>query len=188
MVQTPPDALQENLTILFLHGAAFNAQTWVDNGILEMVASAGYSAIAVDLPGSGSSDSVDGEEADFLAELFTALELDATSTVIVSPSFSGIYSLPALRDPFFAELAGFVPVAPSGAGAFPDNGPRVDVPALLVWGDGDGADPLAAANRLAEGFNDSEVLILDDAGHAAYQQQPVAFAEALTGFAATVGS
>ncbi len=171
-------------TVLFLHGAAFTSQTWVDNGILASVAAAGHRAVAIDLPGSGSSDDIDLDEEVVLAALFEALELDPSRTVIVSPSMSGIYSLPALRMAGFANLAGYVPVAPSGASSFADDGPPVDVPALLVWGDGDGNDPQAAAERLGEGFTDAEVLILADAGHAAYEQQPQAFTDALLTFVA----
>ncbi len=170
------------VTVLFLHGAAYTSQTWVDNDILAATADAGHRAIAVDLPGSGSSDRVDVVEEAFLTELFPALDLDPAATVIVSPSMSGIFSLPALRDPFFIDLAGYVPVAPSGAGSFAGDGPPVDTPALLVWGDGDGNDPDAAAARLAEGFTNAEVLILADAGHAAYQQQPEAFTASLLAF------
>ncbi len=176
------DGATDDVAVLFLHGAAFTSQTWVDNGILATVAGAGHRAVAIDLPGSGSSDAVDLEEEEFLAALFEALDLDPASTVIVSPSMSGIFSLPALRDPFFADLAGSVPVAPSGAASFADDGPPVEVPALLVWGDGDGGDPRGAAERLGEGFVDAEVLIITDAGHAAYQQQPEAFSQALLDF------
>ncbi len=170
------------VTVLFLHGAAFSSQTWIDNGILGAVAEAGHRTVAVDLPGFGGSDRVDVDEEDFLTKLFETLELAPGSAVIVSPSMSGIFSLPALRDPFFADLAGFVPVAPSGAATFADDGVAVDVPALLVWGDRDGSEPRAAAERLGEGFVTSEVLILPDAGHAAYQDQPDLFTDAMLRF------
>lgn len=176
------DAAIDDAAVLFLHGAAFTSQTWVDNGILATVGAAGHRSVAIDLPGSGSSDDVDLDDEEFLAALFVALDLDPASTVVVSPSMSGIFSLPALRDPFFADLAGYVPVAPSGAGSFADDGPPVEAPALLVWGDGDGSDPAGAAERLREGFVDAEVVIIDDAGHAAYQQQPEAFTSALLAF------
>ncbi len=180
------DAEAQPMAVLFLHGAAYTSQTWVANGILASVAEAGHRSVAIDLPGSGTSDSVDVDEADFLAALLPALELDPATTVVVSPSMSGIFSLPALRTDALADLAGYVPVAPSGASSFADGGPPVDVPALLVWGDGDGNDPQAAAERLGEGFTDAEVLVLADAGHAAYEQQPEAFTDALLTFIASL--
>ncbi|MEZ5225489.1 MAG: alpha/beta hydrolase [Acidimicrobiales bacterium] len=68
------------------------------------------------------------------------------------------------------------------------RGAPVDVPALVVWGDRDGVDPQAAAERLADGFLDAEVLVMGDAGHAAYESQPKAFTVALLDFIATLDS
>lgn len=175
-------AATNSQTVLFLHGAAFTSQTWLDNGIFEQVQEAGLAAIAIDLPGSGQSDTTSLPPADFLEQLFKSIDLEPADTVIVSPSMSGGFSLPALRDPFFSDLAGYVPVAPVGVSAFLADSDLVSTPALVMWGDGDGSDPLASATTLAAGFESSEVLIIEDAGHAAYQQQPDAFAIALIDF------
>ena len=169
-------------TVLFLHGAAYTSQTWVQNEILAKVAEAGIDVIAIDLPSYGTSGRTGLESEEFLAGLFASLELDPATTTIVSPSMSGGFSLPALRQPFFADLAGYVPVAPVGSGAFVAAGPALDIPALVIWGDGDGGDPQSAAEALAASFTTSTVLILPDAGHAAYQQQPELFAQALIEF------
>ncbi len=173
-------------TVLFLHGAAFTSQTWVQNGILAKVSEAGINGIAIDLPGFGNSSRSGSDDGEFLVSLFSTLNLDPSTTVIVSPSMSGGFSLPALRDPFFANLGGYVPVAPVGAGSFVDAGPPLETPALVIWGDGDGGDPKSAAESLASGFVTSTVLILPDAGHAAYQQQPELFTEALVDFVGQV--
>ncbi len=169
-------------TVLFLHGAAYTSQTWVQNEILAAVAAAGIDAIAIDLPGFGTSDRTGLEDEEFLAGLFVALDLDPATTIVISPSMSGGFSLPALRHPFFANLAGYVPVAPVGVNGFTSDGPALDIPALVVWGDGDGGDPQGSAEALASSFNNSTILILPDAGHAAYQQQPELFAQALIDF------
>ena len=63
------DTEAQPVAVLFLHGAAYTSQTWVANGILASVAEAGHRSVAIDLPGSGTSDSVDVDEADFLAAL-----------------------------------------------------------------------------------------------------------------------
>ncbi len=176
------DGSDANSTVLFLHGAAYTSQTWVQNEILAAVAAAGIDVIAIDLPGFGTSGRTGLEDEEFLAGLFTALALDPYTTTVVSPSMSGGFSLPALRQPFFANLAGYVPVAPVGVGTFTSAGPALNIPALVVWGDGDGGDPQGAAEALASSFTTSTVLILPDAGHAAYQQQPELFTQALIGF------
>lgn len=97
-----------------------------------------------------------------------------------------MFSLGALGSGQLVDLAGFVGVAPSGSGRFAERDELVDVPALAIWGDGDGdgADPADAAATLASGFVDGRSLVIETAGDAAYQQQPGAFTEALVAFVA----
>lgn len=38
-------------TLIFLHGAAFSAKTWLEIGVLEFLLEKGFRVIAVDLPG-----------------------------------------------------------------------------------------------------------------------------------------
>lgn len=182
VVVVSASAPSADMTVLFLHGAAFTSETWIENGILLAVASSDINALAIDLPGFGSSARTDLANDQFLSELILELDLDPKRTVIVSPSMSGGLSLPALRNPVLQDLAGYVPVAPVGVEAFLTNGPAVATPALVIWGDQDGSDPRRAATNLASGFSTASVLILPDAGHAAYQHQPDLFSEALINF------
>lgn len=182
VVVVSASAPSADMTVLFLHGAAFTSETWIENGILLTVASSNINALAIDLPGFGSSPRSDLANDQFLAELLLELDLDPERTVIVSPSMSGGFSLPALRNPVLQDLAGYVPVAPVGVEAFLTNGPAVTTPALVIWGDQDGSDPRRSADNLASGFSTASVLILPDAGHAAYQHQPDLFSEALINF------
>jgi len=46
-----PQEEKSNLTFLFLHGAAFKAEDWLDLGTLHLMAALGYKTVAADLPG-----------------------------------------------------------------------------------------------------------------------------------------
>jgi len=46
-----PQEEKSNLSFLFLHGAAFKAEDWLDLGTLHLMAALGYKAVAADLPG-----------------------------------------------------------------------------------------------------------------------------------------
>ncbi len=175
------------LTFLFLHGAAFTSETWIENGILAGSSDGDAQSIAIDLPGYGESESPSLSDEEFVPEAIRSLGLTPEETIIVSPSVSGMFTLPALRRGSLDGLAGFVGVAPVGSDGFADSlGAPLVIAMRAVWGDGDGADPLAAANALAAGFVGGETRLISDAGHAAYNQQPQVFTELLREFANTL--
>lgn len=43
---------RSNITLVFLHGAAFSASTWAHKGMLQLMAELGYKTLAIDLPGT----------------------------------------------------------------------------------------------------------------------------------------
>ncbi|KAI4029958.1 abhydrolase domain containing 14B [Homo sapiens] len=111
-----PGSGQARFSVLLLHGIRFSSETWQNLGTLHRLAQAGYRAVAIDLPGLGHSKEAAapapiGELApgSFLAAVVDALELGPP--VVISPSLSGMYSLPFLTAPG-SQLPGFVPVAP----------------------------------------------------------------------------
>ncbi|MEZ5342437.1 MAG: alpha/beta hydrolase [Acidimicrobiales bacterium] len=175
------------LTFLFLHGAAFTSATWVENGVLEAVSVEDFRSIAIDLPGYGQSSPTDLTNEHVVPEIMAALHLDATKTIIVAPSISGTFILPSFQRGSLRDLAGFVGVAPVGSADFAASlSEPLSVRALAVWGDGDGADPRGQAEALARAFASSEVVVVPDAGHAAYNQQPALFAALLLDFARSI--
>jgi len=171
-------------SVLLLHGAKFDASTWRKLGTLEVLAGAGYRAIALDLPGFGRSPGWSFSPATLLAELLPVLGLERP--VVVAPSMSGRVSFPLiLRHP--DRVAGFVGVAPAGT---PGYAPRLSgspVPALIVWGERDRVFPVAQAAKLAASFDDARVVVLPGAQHPAYLEQPVRFHEALLEFLGGLG-
>ncbi|XP_021567888.1 protein ABHD14B isoform X1 [Carlito syrichta] len=111
-----PGSGQARFSVLLLHGIRFSSETWQNLGTLQRLAQAGYRTVAIDLPGLGRSKEAAapvpiGElvPGTFLAAVVDALELGPP--VVISPSLSGMYSLPFLTAPG-SQLRGYVPVAP----------------------------------------------------------------------------
>jgi pimeloyl-ACP methyl ester carboxylesterase len=179
--RSAPDATGP--TVLFLHGASFTAEVWVETGLLDDVAAAGHDAVAVDLPGYGLTDDTDVSSAEFLAALVAEVD-SGSGVVVVAPSMSGSFLLPLLAERRTDHLAGVVPVAPVGVDDFVGavTEPLADPPAMVVWGAQDDVIDPDGATRLASAFVDSQVVVLDGAGHSAYRDDPTAFLAALVAF------
>jgi haloalkane dehalogenase len=62
----------------------------------------------------------------------------------------------------------------------------LDVPALLVWGEGDEFAPPAGAHRFERELPDTELVVVDGAGHFVWEEAPERCAEAVTGFLARI--
>ncbi len=173
-------------TVLFLHGASFTTQVWIDTGILDAVAEAGYEAVAVDLPGFGQTPAIDGDRSTFLAALIDQVDDRAGSSgvVVVSPSMSGSFTLPLIAAGPPESFRGFVPVAPVAIEGFAPAPQSQDLPTLIVWGSEDNVIDLSLSETLAEALPNSSISIIEDAGHAAYRNQPEEFVSRLTTFLA----
>lgn len=154
-------------SVLFLHGASFSAQTWKEIGSLKLLAEKGYRAVAIDLPGYGSSENIFGSRQEFLLSLVKELNLNLP--VVVSPSMSGGYSLPFLVNDS-EKLRGFVSVAPVGILKFEKQLQGVKLPTLAVWGSNDRIVPLEQADLLLKLMPNAEKVILANAGHACYMR------------------
>jgi pimeloyl-ACP methyl ester carboxylesterase len=167
--------------VLLLHGARFSSQTWRELGTLEALASDGYRAVAVDLPGYGRSSTSELEPEAFLAALIDALGLQRP--VVVCPSMSGAFALPlAAHQP--ERLAGLVAVAPVGIEQNLEALRGSALHALLVWGENDRVVPLADADRLASALTDIRKVVLRGAGHPCYLDDPQRFHVELLDFLA----
>lgn len=169
--------------VLLLHGAKFDSGTWEKLGTLQILADAGFRAVAVDLPGYGKSKAARFAPGQFLEKLLPALGIERP--VIVSPSMSGRVSFPFLvAHP--ERVGGFVPVAPAGAAQYTPRLRGCEVPALVVWGERDTVFPISQAKPLAAAFADARVLVLPGARHPAYLDQPDLFHRELVAFAKRV--
>jgi len=166
-------------SVLLLHGAKFHSGTWEKLGTLDLLARAGYRALALDLPGFGKSPRWQPDRATFLAELLPLLEIGRP--VIVSPSMSGTLVFPLILE-HPERVAGFVPVAPAGTLRYAPRLQNSPVPTLIFWGENDGLFPVSQAKTLAASFAQAKVVILPGARHPAYLDQPERFHEALLEF------
>lgn len=169
--------------VLLLHGARYSVETWRQLGTLELLAQQGYRAVAMDLPGFGASPAGETPPEELLQGLLPLL-FDRPA-VVVSPSMSGRFSFPLVaRRPSW--LAGFVPIAPGGIAANLESLQGSKVPTLVLWGDRDDIVPPKEAKRLTKAMPASRSVVLEDAGHACYLDQPIAFHRQLLQFLASV--
>ncbi|KAL5012867.1 hypothetical protein ScPMuIL_011418 [Solemya velum] len=186
--QAKPLGGDSKVDVLLLHGAAFSSKNWEDIKTLQSLASWGYRAVAVDLPGGKgeSKGSIPTDKVQFMVELIKILGLK--SPVIISPSMSGQYSLPFLfKDPnaVTSYCRGYVPVAPTGTTAYTEaEYKKLKVPTLIVVGSKDPSLGPESVKNL-KNIPESEVFTINDAGHAAYINKPDEFHEKLQLFLKT---
>jgi haloalkane dehalogenase len=63
----------------------------------------------------------------------------------------------------------------------------LDVPVLLLWGEADPFAPVAGARRFERELRDTELVVVEGAGHFVWEDAPERCAEAVTGFLARIG-
>ncbi|XP_054243361.1 putative protein-lysine deacylase ABHD14B [Indicator indicator] len=174
--QAQPAQQAPKLTVLLLHGIRFSSETWLQLQTLATLAENGYRAVAIDLPGLGrSKDAVApahvGQLApgSFLKVVSEALSLGPA--VVISPSLSGMYSLPFLFQHNHL-LKAYVPVAPICTEKFTaEQYAQIKTPTLIVYGDQDVELGQTSLNNLQH-LPKHQVLVLKGAGHACYLDKP----------------
>lgn len=163
--------------VLFLHGASFTANTWVETGTHQALCEAGIPTLSIDLPGFGESPRFAHDPVQLIDEVVAFLNTDV---VVVSPSMSGNYSLPWLEiSP--PSAAGFVPVAPVGISGW-STPPGFAVPTLGIWGGDDSIVPVSDGERLIDSIPGAELVVFEGGHHAVYKFDPERFNRVLTEF------
>lgn len=173
-------------TAVFLHGAKFASDYWLSSGTLQMVAESGVRALAIDLPGYGRTRALPYSDNNMRAELLLAVVEHASqrnndTIILISPSMSGRYSIPFL-DRHGTLVTSYVAIAPIGVkdwgGPWEDTHKRVC--ALAIYGSDDAMAP--QADILIKYFHYSYKVIVPNAGHRCYEDQPALFNPVLLKF------
>lgn len=191
----------ETDSVLLLHGARFDSETWRGLGTLAKLAERGTRVVAVDLPGFGRSEASALPDDGLLAALLAVLEREVglVRPVVVAPSMSGRVVFPFLAagtsaapageriagrmaDRIADRIAGLVALAPVGVPRFEASLTTLQLPTLIFWGSEDRVVPVAVAERMHALVAGSRLEILEGAGHASYVDRPDEFHAALIGF------
>lgn len=134
-----PDTPQSSVVWVFLHGALHDSKVWIKNGVVELLITQGFKAIALDMPGFGSVADQRRVPANQMVTFLEALrvELGMEKIVLVSPVMSGKFSLPWLMNGG-KHIVGFVAIDTIETERYPDEQYQaIQIPILLLFGERD---------------------------------------------------
>jgi abhydrolase domain-containing protein 14 len=171
------------IPVVLLHGFSFNAETWVEVSLFDELAGE-YSVYSFDMPygPKSRSDKFSAENRDeyagFLNNMIETLNIH--NPALLGASISGEVTLRYLIHGYSAQ-AGIV-IGPVGIKSLSTQLSRITVPLLAIWGGEDTISPSADSKILASHMKNSEVHIIEGAGHPCYLDEPEKFKEMVRDF------
>lgn len=128
--------------------------------------------IAIDLPGYGRTEGTvaGSKRGEYLSSVISELS-PHQPPVVVSPSMSGSFVIPLLRQSA-GQVSAWVPVAPVSTRDGRNFFPSLEIPTMIVYGELDTSLGLSSAEDLRLIASSTEPQILPGAKHPAYLDQP----------------
>jgi len=174
---------KNKLTLFFLHGKAFQAETWQELGTLQAVIDAGFSVVAIDLPGFGKTPESDLAPETVITGIMQAFELK--KMILLGPSMGGRIALEfSLAHPDY--VTGLVLIGAVGVEENKDQLHELPESTLILWGENDQISDPANGKLLNERIDGSTLVTFQGAKHPCYLEQPELWHTTLLDFARTV--
>ncbi len=169
--------------MLFLHGKAFQAETWQELGTLQAAVDAGFSVLAIDLPGFGKTAEAAISPAVIISGVMAATA--HKDIILIGPSMGGKIALEfSLKNP--DKVMALVLVGAVGVQENKDQLHELPESTLIIWGENDQISDPANGTLLNESVPDSQLVIFKGAKHPCYLEQPELWHTTLLNFAKTI--
>ncbi len=171
------------IPLLFLHGKAFQAETWQELGTLQAAIEAGFSILAIDLPGFGKSPEANLTPETVVNGVMKISNIE--SAVLIGPSMSGKIAMEyTFSNP--EKTAALVLVGAVGVEENRDKLNQLPSRTLIIWGENDQISDPANGRLLNKEISGSELVVFDGAKHPCYLEQPELWHKTLLNFAKNV--
>lgn len=112
----------------------------------------------------------------------------ALRSIVYDPESVTVGQVEAYAEPLTSRegrealLAGAAQILPESLDEIVERYPEIDVPVLLLWGEGDGVVPRWVGERLEEILPDAELVVLDRCGHLPQEERPRASFDVVAAF------
>lgn len=169
--------------LLLLHGKAFQAETWQELGTLQAAVDAGFSILALDLPGFGKSPQANISPEVVINAVMQAENIE--KAIIIGPSMSGKIGIEySLKYP--QKVVGLVLIGSVGVEENRDQLYNLPNNTLILWGENDQISDPSNGMLLEEKIEGSKLVVFQGAKHPCYLEQPELWHQTLLNFAKTV--